>query len=42
MNSPRLRVALGVAVVALALSGCGGGSGPDTGGSDPLSVLDKW
>ena len=43
MNAERLGVVLGVAVAALALSGCGGtGSGPDTGGTGTLSVLEKW
>ena len=43
MNARRLGVVLGVAVVVLALSGCGGtGSGPDTGGDGTLSVQDKW
>ena len=43
MNAERLGVVLGVAVAALALSGCGGtGSGPDTGGVGTLSVLEKW
>ena len=43
MNAGRLGVVLGVAVAALALFGCGGtGSGPDTGGSGTLSVLEKW
>ena len=43
MNAGRLGVVLGVAVAALALSGCGGtGSGPDTDGGGTLSVLEKW